>query len=211
MMVARCAGVNLPRSLCMVVAANHHNGTQITYADDAAAKRTKWSLVRGAGGCETAKQLLTEKCHPPLGGARARSRIFAVHYLRQHPRKRGRSRGLRLAHLAILERLLIYQDDLSCENIARRADVCTQVVYEAVDQLRRASVFAWWRTMATSDNPARDAATKGIPRLRRRRAAFVERRPWARSGRRPVWSTRAHPILETCPTHIGMARFDNGH
>ena len=53
---------------------------------------------------------------------------YAVHDLRQHPRKRGRSRGLRLAHLAILERLLIYQDDLSCENIARRTDVATQVV-----------------------------------------------------------------------------------
>jgi hypothetical protein len=82
---------------------------------------------------------------------------YAVHYIRQHPRKRGRPRTLRLAHLAILERLLIYQDDWSCENIARHTDVSTQVVYEAVDQLRRARVFAWWRTMATSDNPARDA------------------------------------------------------
>jgi hypothetical protein len=129
---------------------------------------------------------------------------YAVQYLRQHPRKRGRSRGLRLAHLAILERLLIYQDDLSCENIARRADVATQVVYYAVDELRRAGVFAWWRKMVTSGHPARDAAAKGIPGFRRRREAFVERRPWARSGRRPVWSTRAHPILEACPTHIGI-------
>ena len=135
---------------------------------------------------------------------------YAVHYLGQHPRKRGRSRGLRLAHLAILERLLIYQDDLSCENIASRADVATAVVYAAVDELRRAGIFAWWRKMATSDHPARDAAAKGIPRFRRRRAVVVERRPWARSGRRPVWSTRAHPILEGCPTHIGMATFDNG-
>ena len=130
---------------------------------------------------------------------------YAVRCLRQHPRKRGRSRGLRLAHLAILERLLIYQDDLSCENIARRADVATAVVYDAVDELRRAGVFAWWRKMATSDHPARDAAAKGIPRFRRRRAVVVERRPWARSDRRPVWSTRAHPILEPCPTHIGTA------
>jgi len=129
---------------------------------------------------------------------------YAVHYLRQHPRKRERSRGLRLAHLAILERLLIYQDDLSCENIARRADVATQAVYNAVDELRRARVFAWWRRMAVSDYPARDAAAKGIPRFRRRRAVVVERRPWARSGRRPVWSTKAKPVPETCPTLVGM-------
>ena len=128
---------------------------------------------------------------------------YAVHYLRRHPRRRGRSRGLRLAHVAILERLLIYQDDLSCENISRRADVATQVVYNAVDELRRAGVLAWWRKMAASDHPARDAAAKGIPGFRRRRVAFVERRPWARSGRRPVWSTKANPVPETCPTHIG--------